>query len=244
MSSTQIRAELFGPLTLYCGDEQLDFSGSTSARTLLAYLLLRRGRPQSRLKIAGIFWPEMDEARSRRSLTQALWRIRSLLPDHLETDAQHIHIPKTPSLVVDVEDFESLTDSYSRFDVITPEEKLACAQSLRQAVDLYRGDLLEGSYDDWALAERERLRELYLRSLENLIEIEKSRGDYTQALDFALKLAQADPFREAAHREVMRLYFALDRPEAALTQYENCVKVMSERKNSAPHCRRRRSSIA
>ncbi len=228
MSSAQIRVNLFGPLTLYRGKEHLEFSGSTSARTLLAYLLLRRGSPQSRLKMAGIFWPDMDEARSRRSLTQALWRIRNLLPDHLESDAQHILIPKASTLTVDVEIFESLTDSYSQVDVVTQEEKVASAQSLRQAVALYRGNLLEGFYDDWALVERERLRELYLRTLGNLIDIEKSKGNFGEALDYALKLAKVDPFREAAHREVMRLYFALDRPEAALTQYENCVRILDE----------------
>lgn len=228
MASAQIRVNLFGAMTLYCGDEQLDFSGSTTARSLLAYLLLNRAHPQSRIRIAGQFWPDMDEARSRRSLTQALWRIRNLLPDHLITDAQQIHIPVSSSLTVDVEDFEALTDSCSRFDVILQEEKFANAHSLRQAVDIYCGELLEGFYEDWVLVERERLRELYLRTLESLIEIEKARGAYDAALECAQKLAAVDPFREAAHREVMRLYFALDRPEAALMQYENCVKIFDE----------------
>ena len=34
----------------------------------------------------------------------------------------------------------------------------------------------------------------------------------------ALKLTQADPLREAGHREVMRLYVALNQPQAALQQ--------------------------
>jgi len=228
MAPTLIRADLFGTLTLNRGEEQLEFSGSTTARALLAFLLLNRSHPQSRNRLAGLFWPDMDEARSRRALTQALWRIRNLLPDHLQSDAQQIHIPVVDSLLVDVEEFERLVGNHSSIESISPEGKFAETQALSEAVELYCGELLEGFYDDWVLLERERLRELYLRSLDGLIDIEKTRGDYTRALDFALRLAQADPYREAAHREVMRLYFALDRPEAALTQFETCCRILEE----------------
>jgi DNA-binding SARP family transcriptional activator/predicted ATPase len=228
MLSTQIRANLFGTLTLYRGDEQLEFTGSTSARALLAFLLLNRERPQSRNRLAGLFWPEMDEARSRRALTQALWRIRNLLPDYLQTDGQQIQIPENHDLHVDVEEFETLAGDYSPYQITSPEEKISSAQILCRAVEIYQGELLEGFYDDWVLVERERLRELFLRTLNFLIDLEKTRGDYGRALDYALRLAQSDPYRESAHREVMRLYYALDRPEAALSQYETCCRILEE----------------
>ena len=221
MSSSQIRANLFGTLTLWRDDEQLDFSGSTTARSLLAYLLLHHSQTQSRLKLAGSFWPEMDEARARRALTQALWRIRNVIPEILESDSQHIQVSKSTDLWIDIETFEKLSKE-------SIDGKNTNSQTLQQAVKLYRGDLLEGLYDDWVFVARERLRELYLRVLEKLVDIEKSNGKFSQALDFALKLTQADPYREAAHREVMRLYFALDRPEAALAQFETCCKILEE----------------
>ncbi len=221
MSNSQIRANLFGTLTLWRDDQQLDFSGSTTARALLAYLLLHRSQTQSRIKLAGTFWPEMDEARARRALTQALWRIRKLIPELLESDAQQIQVSKTAQLWIDIESFQQLeSESINGAD---PNP-----QALQQAVKLYRGDLLDDLYDDWVLVAREHLREQYLRVLERLVALEKSNGRFTQALDFALKLTQADPYREAAHREVMRLYFALDRPQAALSQFETCCKVLEE----------------
>ncbi|MEA3341274.1 MAG: BTAD domain-containing putative transcriptional regulator, partial [Chloroflexota bacterium] len=88
-----------------------------------------------------------------------------------------------------------------------------------EAMALYRADFLQECYDDWALLERERLRELYLSALERLITPSKQQGNYEQALAYAQRLAAADPLREAAHRELMRLYHLLNRPQAALEQF-------------------------
>lgn len=228
MASQQIRANLFGTFALWQYDEPLDLPKSASARAVLAYLLLHCGQAQSRNKIAGIFWPDMDEARARKALTQALWRIRKSVPDILEADAQQIRIPENEGLFIDVRVFENSVDASEHLDAAALDNQRTGAQALRQAVDLYQGALLEGFYADWVLVVRERLREKYLRILEYLIEFEKKSGAYTAALDVALKLAQADPYREAAHREVMRLYYALDRPEAALSQYETCFTILEE----------------
>ncbi len=163
----------------------------------------------------------MDEARARRALTQSLWRIRNVLPDIIEGDTQYIQISESANLWIDIETFESLVGD-------STENAEAYTLALQQAIDLYRGDLLEGLYDDWVFAARERLRELYLQALEQLVDYEKSKRQYTQALDYAVELAHVDPYREAAHREVMRLYFALKRPEAALTQFETCRKIFED----------------
>ena len=87
------------------------------------------------------------------------------------------------------------------------------------AADLYRADFLESIYDDWALLERERLRELYLNVLERLIVLHKQRGGYERALTYAQRLSAADPLREEAHRELMQLYHLLGRSQAALEQF-------------------------
>ena len=92
---------------------------------------------------------------------------------------------------------------------------------------MYRGDLLEGFYDDWVLLERERQRETYQQALERLVQLNKSTRRYPNALEAALKLTIADPLRESAQREVMRLFFALQRPEAALKQFAACRQILN-----------------
>jgi DNA-binding SARP family transcriptional activator len=230
MVGALIRLYLFGPLAISQGEAALPLPGSTAARALLAYLCLHRQRPQPRAVLAGLFWPDSPEDRARRSLTQALWQIRHNLPEIILTDAECVHVPGANQLWIDVEAFRSLLVAGS--DITQPSNTQA--ETLHQAVQLYRGDLLEGFYDDWLLLERERLRETYLGALERLIGLQKAAGRYRLALDLALTLAGADPLREATHREIMRLHTALDRPQAALKQFEACCQILDDELGLGP----------
>lgn len=49
------------------------------AQSLLAYLLLNADKSIRREKLAGLLWPDSDEASARNNLRQALWRLRSVL---------------------------------------------------------------------------------------------------------------------------------------------------------------------
>jgi hypothetical protein len=88
--------------------------------------------------------------------------------------------------------------------------------------------LLEGSYEDWVLSERERLRERFIQTLEHLSQALKSMLDYEQALNISLRLVQVEPLRESAHREIMRLQHLLGHKESALKQYEECVRILKD----------------
>lgn len=228
MTFASFRIHLFGLLALFQEEQALPLPSSLAARSLLAYLVLSRERPHPRPVLAGAFWPDSSEAHARRALTQALWQIRRVLPGVVQSDADSVSLCAGAPVWVDVAVFQDLVEPYrpARPQGIASREK--DIQKLCQALELYRGDLLEGFYDDWVLVERERLREMYLQALGNLLHLEKSAGRYQEALDTALRLVQADPWQEAAHREVMRLYFALHRPEAAIKQFKTCCKLLKD----------------
>lgn len=209
------RAHLFGTFTLLAGARAVPLPAA-SARALLAYLLLHRAQPHPRAVLLGLFFPDRSENRARRALTQALWHIRHILPRLIEADADAIHLPPDAPIWVDVEEFKKIADCRLPISDLPSQSTIS---NLKSAIDLYRGDLLAGFYDDWVLLERERLRELYLQSLERLVELEKSAQHYPNALDAALTLTTADPLRESAQREVMRLYVLLQRSSAALKQF-------------------------
>ena len=201
----------------------LNLPSAAVARSLLAYLLLHQEQPQSRHHLLGHFWPDLPEQQARRALSQALWHIRRALPDLIASNRETVHIPPSENLWVDAVAFRTLVQA-----VLNAEPQQNGVDELCAALDLYQGELLPGLYDDWLLPLREQLRELYLQALERLVAAEKRNNRYEEALQLALRLAAADPLREAAHREIMRLYVALQRPSAALEQFETCSRLLQE----------------
>ena len=69
-------------------------------------------------------------------------------------------------------------------------------------------DLLPGWYDDWALMERERIRQRLLHALEALSIRLISLGRYGEAVDAALLAVGADPLRESAQRVLIKAHIA------------------------------------
>ena len=234
MTQQALRIRLLASLELTWGDTTLSPPLSTKACSLLAYLILHHESPITRGWLVGIFWPERSNARARRALSQALWQIRRALgpaADRLTTDRDAVTFLLNSGDWLDVAGFEERVNKYTRMDRYTSRQILS---ELSAAVDLYRADFLEGIYDDWALLERERLRDLYLRALEGLSAAYKRQGEFEQALTSARRLAAADPLRESAHRELMRLYHLLGRDCAALEQYETLRVLLDKELDISP----------
>ena len=85
-------------------------------------------------------------------------------------------------------------------------------------MDAYGGDLLEGTYDEWAIETRERLRDRYLDALERSWgSWRRARG--RRAIRCAERLVRHDPLREDGHRALMRLHDARGERAQALRTY-------------------------
>src|SRR5262249_42938489 len=77
--------------------------------------------------------------------------------------------------------------------------------SLERAVALYRGALLEGCAEEWALQEREAREQAYLGALELLAAAAMGRGEPGAAERFLRLAVGVDPTREGVHRVLMEV---------------------------------------
>jgi oligopeptide transport system substrate-binding protein len=170
-----------------------------------------------------MLWGERPERKARHSLATALWHIRRCLPsDRLILSDSHTAQFNPQSVVwLDVEEFEA---EASRDDMA----------SLQSAVTLYRGDFLDGFYDDWVISERYRLEGLFLDALARLMVGREARGEHQAALKTALRLLGRDPLREDAHRLAMRAYCRLGQRNVALEQYHRCREIVLEELGAEP----------
>ncbi len=218
-----MEVHLFGAVRVFEGGKLLPPFPTQRSRELFAILAAHPHHPHSRAALAGTLWPEKIEEKARASLNTELWRVRQALGDadiylELTRDTVALNIPAEQ---VDIHQFRALIE---RGD----------ASALQEAIALYRGEFLEGCYADWCLLEREQLADLLRAALEGLLRHHESRGEFTDAITIAKRLAALHPLREEMHRALMRLYAALgDRP-AALAQYASCKAILERELGVAP----------
>ncbi|OGK91802.1 MAG: hypothetical protein A2X51_01030 [Candidatus Rokubacteria bacterium GWC2_70_24] len=64
----------------------------------------------------------------------------------------------------------------------------------------------EHGFEEWLLAERERLREAALEALAKLLARQTKAEATERAIQTAVRLLTLDPLQEVVHRALMRLY--------------------------------------
>ncbi len=221
---------LFGRPEFRLDDKLLPSLATHKTRSLLAYLILHRQRPYSRDELATLFWGDRDEAHARHSLATALWRIRRLLgEDCLLADATAVQFNPVGPFWLDVAEFEALLDSSRN----APDEQHA-AEALRQAVALYRGDLLQGYYDDWCMEERYHLEGRYLDALSRLVAWHSAQGNAREAVAYAQEYLARDPLAEDIHLALMRALVALGDLTGARRQWQRCCEIRQQELHLPP----------
>lgn len=231
-----LKIYLLGDFRLDRGGRPLPPIASRAGRSLFAYLIMHRRRRHSRDELASTFWPDL--AQPRRRLSHALWQIQDVLGDleggdrYLDATPETLGFNAAAPYWLDVEEFEQRLRHVSQ----DPDRPRGASdlEELRAGVELYRGDFLSGFYDDWVVAEQERLRERYLGALAEIVQLTKSQGRYDEALAYARRLSHHDPLREDIYRELMRLCVLVGRSSEALREYERCRSVLAEELGAEP----------
>src|SRR5262245_46861168 len=214
---------------------------SDKVRALLIYLAVEAQQPHRRESLVGLLWPESAEAAARRSLNQALYNLRRSIGDQTATPP-YLHIRRealqfntASEHALDVATFTRLLDECDTHKHQRIESCLACAQRLQQAAALYRGSFLEQfsvpdseAFEEWMLVKREALHRRALQALAQLAAHSEQRGEYEGARQYATRQIELDPWREEAHRQLIRALALNGERSAALNQYETCCRVLAD----------------
>lgn len=94
--------------------------------------------------------------------------------------------------------------------------------------------LLAGEEGDWIEGIRRRLTDVKLRSLECLAEIWIARDDPNLAARDAAEAISIDPYRESAHRLLIRAHLAAGDRGAAARALDSCRRMFAEELGIAP----------
>ena len=181
-----LRIKCLGQLSVFdAGGHAVAGAAAQPRRLAILALLARAGeRGISREKVIGYLWPDSDEERARRLLSQAVYMLRRDLGSE--------------EAIVGTRDLRLGTDVLTS-DVAEFEHALA-AHDFERAASLYGGPFLDGFYlpgagefERWVEDERRGLEHEGDTAIEKCAKAAEARGDHAVAVIWWRRMAARDP---------------------------------------------------
>ena len=224
------------------------------ALALLIYLVVEGGR-HSREKLTALFWPESDEEQSRATLRSTLFYVRKTLEELSNPPLSHLLIEHNTIGFNSASDFDldlntlQAAWTLARTSPDGPPGQRVHEEAvqhnvltrLQQAVNVYRGDFLEGFYvgdapdfEEWIGKEREYWHRRMDTIFHRLSQLQYERGEISDAIETTTRWISHDPFNEMVYRRLMQVHLVAGDRTAALQTYETCRAMLAREFNTRP----------
>lgn len=168
------------------------------SKRLLAFMALQKGRLERRY-VAGALWPLGDDIRAAGNLRSALWRLRGAGVDVVDADKWSIGLAEHVAVDIDA------TSNWAR-RILAGDPLYGDFSDFGEKVRAL--DLLPGCYDDWAITERELMRQKILHALEKMSHMLTAQRRFSEAVESAMVAVGCEPLRESAQRALISAHLA------------------------------------
>jgi DNA-binding SARP family transcriptional activator len=215
-----------GPFDVVLDGQPVTGFKSNKVRGLLAYLAVESERPHHREVLAGLLWPDWPDSEALSNLRYALSNLRRVIGDR---SAEPCYLLITR----DTLQFNTASDYSLDLSAFTDQMAATTGRArdvrdlvrVEEAIELHRGPFLEGlsirdsvAFEEWSSLKRGQIAEQLLAGLRYLVKSYEELDQHDQALAWARRLVELEPWDEAAHRDMMRLLVMSGRRSAALVQ--------------------------
>jgi DNA-binding SARP family transcriptional activator len=133
---SRLSLRLLGTPEVTQANELVSGFRSLKARALFYYVAVN-GRPEARVKLAGLFWGDLPDANANANLRKTLTNLRHQVGAYLTITRTSVGLNEANPLWLDVAEFE---------EMLAGDD----ANDWQTAVSLYHGDFLEGFYIEGA----------------------------------------------------------------------------------------------
>ncbi|HEX6307496.1 MAG TPA: BTAD domain-containing putative transcriptional regulator [Longimicrobiales bacterium] len=197
------------------------------AMALLTYLALGDPGPfHSRDTVMAMFWPDLDQEHARNALNQSVHRLRRILgADVLASRGRDTIYLAANRYRCDAREFDRAIRS----------------GRLEEALDLYRGPLLDGffisnaaGFERWLEEERERLRLAAFRAARSLAEAELAGGREDAGIGWLERALTLRPEDEDTARELVVTLARIGDRAGALAARDSFVRRIGEEYDLEP----------
>ena len=213
---------VLGPVQVVAGSRPVDLASGQQV-TLLACLLIAGDEVSSRDRLIDALWGEQPPATVANALQVQVHALRRRLgPERIVREASGYRLCLEPG-ELDLERFELLAARGRT------EEAGAAAETLREALELWRGPAYEDvRYEAFAQAEVARLDELRLAALEDRIEADLQLGRHRDLVAELEALVSEHGSRERLCGQLMLALYRSGRQAAALELFQRSRAAMRD----------------
>lgn len=223
----RLRISLMGGIEVTVGGRDLGLR-FRKARALLAYMALNDTGIESRERLAGLLWSDVDEASARGSLRQVLAGLRGAFReagfDGLDATRDTVALDHGATDL----DLDRIMAEIAAGSV--PQVLVAQPRAIDTLMAGYED--VSPMFDDWIAGWRRTFQERVLRTLEEIYE------DGARPPKLRRRMAEAafvlDPVHEGACRTVMRIAAEAGETGAALRAYATLYDVMGDEMDMEP----------
>lgn len=231
----QLRVQTLGGFRVWRGQEELPHQTWTrkKARQLFQFLLTHGEQLHHKEQISDQLWPELPPEGATRDFKIAY----SAMCNALETGRKR----NSPSAYVVRRDVhygldpraDLWVDARVFCDWIAVGDKSETAvdriHAYTQALALYKGDYLPNQvYADWCAPERERLRQLFVQTADQLAQLHVAQKEWETAVHICQQLLAQDNCWEPAYRLLMQAHMALGQRTQAIRVYQQAIKTLDK----------------
>lgn len=201
------------------------------ARDIFIFIATSKHRRVEKDVLIDTFWAEDDLKTIEKNFHPTISHIRKALNSR-QSFKQNFLVFRdgayqlNPELVysIDTEEFETAITEAEKAKKEKNNERFK--ENLEKAHALYRGEYMAGVYDDWAEERRPFYAEQFARVLNALAKIAVGEKKWSNALKLSNEILEIDPYREDAHRLMMRVFAAQGKRSSVVEQYENLQKLL------------------
>jgi DNA-binding SARP family transcriptional activator/tetratricopeptide (TPR) repeat protein len=220
-----LHIRLLGAFVLTYDGEMVARFHSPRLQSLLSYLVLHADAPQPRQYLAYLFWPESEEKQARKNLRKLLTNFRDELPDY-----QQFLIDKERTGTVQWNPDSPYSADVAELDrlfALADKQPLTREDNIH-IIDLYKGNLLPGCYEEWITPLRNQYQRNIHRTFEHLLtQLENARA-YEEGIRYAQRLLDLDPIEETSYQRLMRLRMLIGDRAGALRTYIECKAILQK----------------
>lgn len=219
---------LFGGFAVTLDDKPLTSFPTDATRALLAFLALNAGRPQTRLALAALFWPDLAQDMALQNVRTTLYRLRRVLGEKTRdipfilTDRRAIQFNPDSAYDLDAARFTALHRAIQHDKAWLPPERI---QQMETAVALSHPHFIpelavnSNVFEAWREAQEQRYRRQAFWLLDQLVGTAVTNSDFAAMSRYARQQIDLAPYNETGHQNQMRALASLGRRQEAIAHY-------------------------